>query len=157
LSQLADLFAAPGVDLIGPTIHKVSKALIKESDAEAQSLLSAAFVRLSSEANNSKNFGALNEVCTALDEVAKERPATANDLRPRIGVENRLPEFIEEALRLPELPRDLLAVLRRTSQASVEHMADRFFRCMRREECDRMVDLVKEPGNRGPPLRSSAC
>jgi hypothetical protein len=147
LSQLADLFAAPGVDLIGPTIHKVSKALIKESDAEAQSLLSAAFVRLSSEANNSKNFGALNEVCTALDEVAKERPATANDLRPRIGVENRLPEFIEEALRLPELPRDLLAVLRRTSQASVEHMADRFFRCMRREECDRMVDLVKELGS----------
>jgi hypothetical protein len=77
LSQLADLFAVPGVDLIGPTIHKVSKALVRESDAEAQSLLSAAFVRLSSEANNSKNFGALNEVCTALDEVAKERPATA--------------------------------------------------------------------------------
>ncbi len=147
LSQLADLFAAPGIDLIGPTIPKVAKALIKESDAEAQSLLSAAFVRLSSEANNRKHFGALNEVCTALDDLAKERPATANDLRPRIGVENRLPEFIEEALRLPEVPRDLMAVLRRTSQASVEHMADRFFRCMRREECDRMVELVKELGS----------
>jgi PBS lyase HEAT-like repeat len=146
LSQLADLFAVSGVDLIGPTIHKIAKALVKESDAEAQSLLSAAFVRLSSEANNRKHFSALNEVCTALDHVAKERPATANDLRPRIGVENRLPEFIEEALRLPEVPRDLMAVLRRTSQASVEHMADRFFRCMRREECDRMVDLVKELG-----------
>ncbi|MGO9127947.1 MAG: HEAT repeat domain-containing protein [Terriglobales bacterium] len=149
LSQLADLFAAPGIDLIGPTIHQVAKALIKESDAEAQSLLSAAFVRLSSEANNRKHFGALNEVCAALDDLAKERPATANDLRPRIGVENRLPEFIEEALRLPEVPRDLMAVLRRTSQASVEHMADRFFRCMRREECDRMIDLVKELGPAG--------
>src|SRR3984957_6777595 len=147
LSQLADLFAAPGVDLIGPTIHKVSKALVRESDAEAQSLLGAAFVRLSSEANNGKHFGALNEVCAALDEVAKERPATANDLRPRIGVENRLPEFIEEALRLPEVPRDLMAVLRRTSSASVEHMADRFFRCMRREECDRMIELVKQLGS----------
>jgi hypothetical protein len=147
LSQLADLFAAPGIDLIGPTIHTVSSALIKESDAEAQSLLSAAFVRLSSEANNRKHFGALNEVCTALDDLARERPATANDLRPRIGVENRLPEFIEEALRLPEVPRDLMAVLRRTSQASVEHMSDRFFRCMRREECDRMVELVKELGS----------
>ncbi|HLW88550.1 MAG TPA: HEAT repeat domain-containing protein [Terriglobales bacterium] len=149
LSQLADLFAAPGIELIGPTIHQVAKTLIKESDAEAQSLLSAAFVRLSSEANNRKHFGALNEVCTALDDLAKERPATANDLRPRIGVENRLPEFIEEALRLPEVPRDLIAVLRRTSQASIEHMADRFFRCMRREECDRMVDLVKELGPDG--------
>ncbi|MGH9500635.1 MAG: HEAT repeat domain-containing protein [Terriglobales bacterium] len=149
LSQLADLFAAPGVDLIGPTIHKVGKALVKEPDAEAQSLLSAAFVRLSSEANNRKHFSALNEVCTALDDVAKDRPAMASDLRPRIGVENRLPEFIEEALRLPEVPRDLMAVLRRTSQASVEHMADRFFRCMRREECDRMVELVKEMGTGG--------
>ncbi len=127
----------------------VAKALIKESDAEVQSLLSAAFVRLSSEANNRKHFSALNEVCMALDDLAKERPATANDLRPRIGVENRLPEFIEEALRLPEVPRDLMAVLRRTSQASIEHMADRFFRCMRREECDRMVELVKELGPDG--------
>jgi len=149
LSQLADLFAAPGVDLIGPTIHQVAKALLKESDAEAQSLLNAAFVRLSSEANNRKHFSALNDVCAALDDLAKERPATANDLRPRIGVENRLPEFIEEALRLPEVPRDLIAVLRRTSQAAIEHMADRFFRCMRREECDRMVDLVKELGPDG--------
>ena len=34
----------------------------------------------------------------------KQRPALADDLRPRIGVENRLPEFIEEALRLPQVP-----------------------------------------------------
>ena len=70
----------------------------------------------------------------------------ATDLRPRIGVENRLPEFIEEAMQLPQLPADLLQVLRRTSQAAVEHLADRFFRCMRREECDRIVDIVKELG-----------
>jgi hypothetical protein len=70
----------------------------------------------------------------------------ANELRPRIGVENRLPEFIEEALRLPQIPPDLILVLRRTSLASVEHLADRFFRCMRREECDRMVELATELG-----------
>jgi hypothetical protein len=64
-------------------------------------------------------------------------------------VENRLPEFIEEALRSPQVPQDLLQVLRRTSQAAVEHLADRFFRCMRRDECDRMVDVVKELGPAG--------
>jgi hypothetical protein len=146
LSQLADLFATPGIDLIGPTIHQAGEALVKEPDAEVQSLLSAAFVRLSSEANNRKHFSALNDVCAALDDLAKERPATANDLRPRIGVENRIPEFIEEALRMEQVPADLLSVLRRTFPASVEHLADRFFRCMRREECDRMVELVKELG-----------
>ena len=146
LSQMADLFATPGVDALGPTIHKVGEALVKESDSEVQSLLGAGFVRLSSEANNRKLYGALNDVCSALDNLAKERPATASDLRPRIGVENRLPDFIEEALRLPQVPAELMSVLRRTSLAALEHMADRFFRCMRREECDRMVDLVKDLG-----------
>jgi hypothetical protein len=149
LSQLADLFAAPGIDLIGTTIHETGEALVREADAEVQSLLSAAFVRLSSEANNSKHFAALYEVCVALDDLARERPATAHDLRPRIGVENRIPEFIEEALRMEQVPPDLIAVLRRTFPASIEHLADRFFRCMRREECDRMVALVTELGVEG--------
>ena len=81
-----------------------------------------------------------------MESVAKSRPVLANDLRPRIGVENRLPEFIEEALRLEQVPRDLLEVLRRTSQAAMEHLADRFFRCMRRDECDRMVEMVRALG-----------
>jgi hypothetical protein len=149
LSQLADLFATPGIDLIGPTIYETGEALVREADAEVQSLLSAAFVRLSSEANNSKHFAALNDVCVALDNLSRERPATAHDLRPRIGVENRIPEFIEEALRMEQVPQDLIAVLRRTFPASIEHLADRFFRCMRREECDRMVDLVTELGVEG--------
>ena len=149
LSQLADLFATPGIDLIGPTIHKTGEALIREADPEVQSLLNAAFVRLSSEANNRKHFAALKDVCVALDNVAKERPATANDLRPRIGVENRIPEFIEEVLPMEQIPQDLIAVLRRTLPAALEHLADRFFRCMRREECDRMVELVKELGTEG--------
>ncbi|HYA25933.1 MAG TPA: HEAT repeat domain-containing protein [Terriglobales bacterium] len=149
LSQLADLYAAPGIDLIGPTIHKVGEALVKENDPEVQSLLNAAFVRLSSEANNRKHFAALKDVCVALDHVATERPATARDLRPRIGVENRIPEFIEEALRMEHVPQDLIAVLQRTLPAALEHLADRFFRCMRREECDHMVELVQELGGEG--------
>ncbi len=84
-----------------------------------------------------------------MENIARQRPVLATDLRPRIGVENRLPEFIEEAMHLPQLPADLLQVLRRTSQAAVEHLADRFFRCMRREECDRIVDICEGIGSAG--------
>jgi len=149
LSQLADLYAAPEIDLIGVTIRQVGEMLAKEPEPDTQSLLSAALVRLSSEASNRKQFGALSEVCAVLDDLAKDRPATAQDLRARVGVENRLPEFIDEALHLPQMPQDLISVLRRTSQASIEHLSERFFRCMRREECDRMVELVKELGPEG--------
>jgi hypothetical protein len=146
LSQLADLFAAAGGDVMSATLRKMGEALGKEADPEMQSLLGAAFVRLSAEASSHKQFGALSELCKAMDGIAKQRPVLATELRPRIGVENRIPEFIEEALHLPQFPPDLLEVLRHTSQASVEHLADRFFRCMRREECDRMVDLARELG-----------
>ena len=149
LGQLADLYAAVGNDLLGAAIRKVGDQLSIEPDAELESLLSAAFVRLSSEANIHKLYGAVSEVCRALETVAAQRPSLANDLRPRIGVENRLPEFIEEALQLQQFPPDLIQVLRRTTQASADHIADRFFRCMRRDECDRMVELVKELGADG--------
>jgi hypothetical protein len=149
LSQLADLFGAPGIDLVGPTVERLGSALASESDHEIQTLLAAAFVRLSSEASNRKQYSAINLVCGAMEHVALQRPALSAELRTRIGVENRLPEFIEDALRLPHFPPDLVLVLQRTCQASVEHLADRFFRCMRREECDRMVELVRELGSSG--------
>jgi HEAT repeat protein len=89
----------------------------------------------------------VNEVCAGMELVSVERPVMVTDLKARVGVENRLPEYIEEAIHLEQIPADLLAVLRRTSQAGSEHLADRFFRCMRRDECDRMIELVKELGS----------
>jgi len=147
LGQLADLFAVAGDEVLADAVHVVGQSLAAESDAELSSLLSAAFVRLSSEASTRKQYGAVAEVCAAMDLVATHQPSLANELRPRIGVENRLPEFIEEALHMEHFPEDLVEVLRRTSAAASEHIADRFFRCMRREECDRMVDLVRELGS----------
>jgi hypothetical protein len=146
ISQLADLFGACGVELMAASIRKIGEKISQESDAEMQSILGAAFVRLSTEASNHKQFGALNELCIAMESLSRQRPVLANDLRPRIGVENRLPEFIEDAMTQPHLPPDLLQVLRRTSLAAVEHLSERFFRCMRREECDRIVDIITELG-----------
>ena len=147
LSQLADLYARVGGEAMGLAIQKVSEQLCVEKDAELQSLLSAAFVRLSQEASEAKNYQAVNAVCSGMELLLQQRPVLVNDLRPRVGVENRIPEFIEEALRHDPSPAELLVVLRRTSQSGAEHLADRFFRCMRREECDRMVELVKEMGS----------
>jgi hypothetical protein len=147
LSQLADLYARLGGQPMGQAIRKLSEQLITEKDAELQSLLSAAFVRLSQEASAAKNYGAVNEVCAGMEMISVERPVLMADLRPRVGVENRLPEFIEEAIQMDPIPPDMLSVLRRTSHSGAEHLADRFFRCMRRDECDRMIELVQQLGS----------
>jgi hypothetical protein len=147
VSQLADLYARLGGEAMGKAIHAVSEQLCVEKDPELQSLLSAAFVRLSQEASEAKNYQAVNAVCAGMEMLLQKRPVMVNDLRPRVGVENRIPEFIEEALHYDPVPADLLVVLRRTCQSGAEHLADRFFRCMRRDECDRMVELVKDMGS----------
>jgi hypothetical protein len=147
LSQLADLYARLGGEALGKAINHLSAQLCVEKDPELQSLLSAAFVRLSQEASEAKNYQAVNEVCTGMELLLRQRPVLVNELRPRVGVENRIPEFIEEALHFEPVPADLLLVLQRTCQSGAEHLADRFFRCMRRDECDRMVELVREMGS----------
>ena len=146
LGQLADLYAAVGSEVMTAAVAKIGECLARESDADQQGLLGAAFVRFSSEASARKQYGAIAQLCASLRQVAKERPVTAEELRPRIGVENRLPDFIEDALHLPEVPQELIQVLRGTPEAAAEHLSSRFFRCMRREECDRMVELVTDLG-----------
>jgi len=147
LSQIADLYSRLGGQPMAQAVRKLSEQIIAEKDSEMQSLLSAAFVRLSQESSAAKNYAAINEVCAGMELISVERPVLMSDLRPRVGVENRLPEFIEEAIHVEQVPADLLAVLRRTSQAGAEHLADRFFRCMRRDECDHMIELVKNLGS----------
>ena len=146
LGQLADLFGAVGSELMTLAVERIGESLAKDSDAELQSLLSAAFVRFSAEASSRKQYSAVSEICSALQQVIRERPVTGEELRPRIGIENRLPDFIEDALHLAEVPEDLVEVLRRNPEAAAEHLSSRFFRCMRREECDRMVELVTDLG-----------
>lgn len=143
LSQLSDLYATVGKDLLVDAIKRAGDQVRTDQEGELQSLMSAAFVRLSQEASTRRQYGALEQVLDSLQAIAKDRPLFAKDMAPRIGVENRLPDFIEEALRLDEVPRQLIGVLRRTPEASVDHLADRFYRCLTRQECDRVVDLVK--------------
>jgi PBS lyase HEAT-like repeat len=146
LTQMADLYATVGGTVLGESAQALGDAIAKESDPEIEPLLGAAFVRLSTEASQRKQYRAVAQACEAMEYVASRRPALEKELRPRIGFETRLPDFIEDALRQQNVSTDLLDVLRRNSQAATEHLAERFFRSMRREECDRIVDLVHELG-----------
>ena len=146
LTHLADLFSVVEGSLLADTVQKLGEALGKESDPEIEALLGAAFVRLGSEANKRKQYRAVAQACETMEYLASRRPTLAKELRSRIGVEGRLPEFIEAALKETRVPPELVGVLRRNSEAAAEHLAERFFRSMRREECDRIVELVQELG-----------
>ena len=146
LAQIADLYALASEEVMPSAIAKIGEKLAKESDSEIQSLLSAAFTRFGQEACSRKRYKAVAEICSALESVAQARPLLVQDLRSRVGVENRLPEIIEEAINSPAVSDDLINVLQQIPKSSVEHLSDRFFRSQKRNECDRIVELVGELG-----------
>jgi hypothetical protein len=146
LAQLADLYANAPDEVMPNALAMLGEKLSKESDPEIQSLLSAAFARLGQEACTRKKYKAIAELCDSLERVARQRPALVQDLRSRVGIENRLPEMIEEAINADQVPEDLINVLQQLPRSSVEHLADRFFRAQKRVECDRIVELVGELG-----------
>src|SRR5581483_9241622 len=112
ISQLADLYAAAGGNLLAHALERVGEQMQQETSLELQGLLSSAFVRLSQEATSRKHYGAVRQLMTSLEKVEERHPVMVQDLRPRVGVENRLPEFVEEAIKADQLPGELLEVLR---------------------------------------------
>ncbi len=158
LAQLADLYATAPQQVMPNAIAVIGGQLAREKDPEIQSLLAAAFARFGQEACSRKKYRALAELSVAFGRISADRPALATDLRSRVGVENRLPEMIEEAINSEQVSGDLVVVLQQLPKYSVEHLSDRFFRAQKREECDRIVDIVGELGPAGiTELREILC
>src|SRR6202040_1375051 len=99
------------------------------------------------EACTRRKYKAVAELCYSLERVAQRRPALGQDLRSRVGIENGLPEMIEEAINVDPLPEDLINCLQWLPRNSVEPLADRFFRAQKRGESERIVDLIGELGD----------
>ena len=74
-----------------------------EQDQDLQSLVSAAFVRLSQEAAAKRCFPAMEQALDMLAGVEAQRPGIAKTLRSKMGIEERVPEFVDEALRARQI------------------------------------------------------
>jgi hypothetical protein len=146
LAELASIYAAGSERLLAEMIRQVGVQLAEETDSELQSLISAAFVRLSQEASKKRSYSSLQRSIELIDYIESERPSVGKNLRPRIAVENRLPEFIDEALRSSNVPTGLRDLLRRIPAAAAEQIASRFSRAGLREDCDLLISMLEALG-----------
>ena len=149
LAELALLYAKSDERLFIDVIRQVGLQLAEERDSEMQSMVGAAFVRLSQEATNKRSYPAVQRAVELMDFVEGERPGLGKNLRPRIAIENRLPEFIEESLKTGEVPGGLADLLRRMPQPASEHLAARFSRSGFREDCQLLVSMMEVLGPAG--------
>ena len=146
LGQLAELYSKGASQRLQDALAQIGQQLAAEKDAELQTLLSAAFVRLSQEAASRRYYRAMQQALDSLADLEELRPAWAQSLRPRLGVENRISEFVEEALTAEAMPEGLVGVLMRLPQGAGEHLAVRLARSGRRTERENVVQLAKAVG-----------
>jgi hypothetical protein len=147
LSEIADLYAALEVTLLAQAVDAASAQLLQERNAELHPLISAAFVRLSQEATTRRDYVALQRALARGREVEEKRPTIGRDVRPRIAIENRLREFLEDGIRDTNVPPGLIEVLRVSQPAAIEEIVTQFGRSSRRDQCERLVHLAEKLGD----------
>ena len=75
-----------------------------------------------------------------------QRPGIAKTLRAKMGIEERVPEFVEEALRAREISAGLTGVLRQLPQTAMEQISARFNRCQLRDDLENVANLANDLG-----------
>jgi len=146
LSEMAGLYAQAGPRLLQDALRHIGLRLSVEQDQDLQSLVSAAFVRLSQEAATHRHYAAMSQALNLLDGVESQRPGIAKTLRTKMGIEERVPEFVEEALRARGLAAGLTGVLKHLPQTAMEQLSTRFNRCQFRSDLENVASLAQELG-----------
>ncbi len=146
LAELAELYAEADPKLLGEALRHLGVRLSVEQDADAQGLVSAAFVRLSQAAATSRCFPAMEQALDLIGGVESQRPGIANSLRGKMGIEERVPEFVEEALKARQVATGLTNVLKLLPQTTMEHLATRFNRCSLRDDSEHVANLAADLG-----------
>ncbi len=146
LTEMADLFSRANPALLRTSLHYMGEALGKEGNADLQTLLGASFVRFSHEAAARREYRAVQEALQTMEMLEQKQPGLARLLWPRVKVGNPLPEFIDEAIKAPRIPDGLVEVLKRMPHATVDQVASRVPRCARRDEWQRMLEMVEAVG-----------
>jgi hypothetical protein len=146
LGQLAELYSKAASQKLQDALVQIGQQMAEEKDIELQTLLSAAFVRLSQESAVRRYYRAMQQALDSIAELELSRPSWVQSLRPRLGIENRIAEFIEEAMTAEKMPEGLVGVLMRVPQSSAEHLGVRLSRSARRSEREAVVDLAKAVG-----------
>jgi hypothetical protein len=146
LSEMAELYSKADPKLLSEALRHLGLRLGVEQDAELQGLVSAAFVRLSQEAATSRYFPAMEQALDLVSGVESQRPGIARSLRAKMGIEERVPDFVDEALRARHVAAGLTNVLKLLPQSTMEQLATRFNRCSLREDSEHVANLASDLG-----------
>ena len=146
LSDLAELYGSGDGSALMDAIRRTGNQLAIEREPELQMLVGATFTRLSQEAAAKRCYAAIHQALASLESIEIQRPGATQSLRPRIGAEERIPEFVEEALRGGQLPDGMGEILSLMPKATLQYLTTRFGHCGFRDDCELLGDMAGSLG-----------
>ncbi|HUL34216.1 MAG TPA: HEAT repeat domain-containing protein [Candidatus Eisenbacteria bacterium] len=146
LSDLAEFYGSGDGSQLIDVIQRLGNQLSVEREPDLQTLVGAAFVRMSQEASAKRFYPAMQQAMASLDSVEALRPGSTNNLRQRIGAEERVPEFVEDSMRTGHVPDGLLDILALMPKTALNYITNRFANCGFREDCELLGEMVRGLG-----------
>src|SRR5208337_645635 len=146
LADLAEFYGSGDGSALIDVIQRLGNQLSVERESDLQTLVGAAFVRMSQEAGSKRFYPAMQQALASLDTVEALRPGSTNNLRQRIGLDERVPEFVEDTMRTGQIPDGLLDILALMPKTALHYVTTRFANCGFREDCELLGTLVSGLG-----------
>jgi len=146
LADLADLYGSGDGGVLMDAIRRVGTQMAGERVPDLQPMVGAAYVRLCQEAATRRFYPAMQQALASLNAIEAQRPGSTQTLRPRIGVEERIPEFLEDAMRSGKIPDGLIDLLHLMPRVSVHQLMYRFGTCGFREDCNLLIEIAQGLG-----------
>ena len=142
LADLAEFYGSGDGSALIDVIQRLGNQLAVERESDLQTLVGAAFVRMSQEASSKRFYPAVQQALASLDSVEALRPGSTNNMRQRIGAEERVPEYVEDTMRTGQIADGMLDILALMPKTSLHYVTTRFANCGFREDCELLGQIV---------------
>jgi hypothetical protein len=146
IAEIAELYGEGDGSLLIGALTNAGATRASERDVQIQALVSAAFVRLTQVAATLPNYPAVVCAFDLLNSADHQRPGLAQGVGPRLGIEERLPNFIGQVVTTGRIPAGLIELLQRVPRQAATVLASRFNECVFHDECEALIELTTSIG-----------
>ena len=158
LSDLAELYGSGDGSALMEGIRRLGNQLAIEREPELQTLVSAAFVRLSQEAASKRCYPAMQQAWLRSTASRRSGPARRRVCARASARKSGMPEFVEEALRSGHIADGMVEILALMPKTTLHYVTNRFGHCGFREDCELLGEIVHNSRRRSDePLDGSAA
>jgi hypothetical protein len=154
VAEFAELYGGGDGSLMIEPLNHAGAQMASERDVQVHALVSAAFVRLTQEAAVQSCYPAMLRALDLLSSAGEQRSGLAQSVGPRLGIEERLPNFIGSVVTTGRIPAGLIDLLRRVPQQAATVLANQFNQSTFHDECESLIELARSLGPDGVSILS---